>query len=159
VLLEHAKLFDPSAWAARVQARSPVPDIPLRAALAAAHRSATLIYLIRVAQICGAKPLEHQPQIAHLVHDITLQLSQIATCRPLLPATAWSAFIAGAEAQTYLDELWAKQHFDSLWRIQPWGVVKGATAALQMIACGLDSMKGFEWVKVMQGGGAQWLIV
>lgn len=171
LLLESARSFDPRTWAANVQTHSPHPNFAVRTYVASAHQAATCIYLIRV--------LLTKPPTSQIVQDleslavkIQTQLSNISPNDPIIAATAWPSFIAGAEANDGAMEGWAQNQFQNIWAVQPWGLVKGALAVLRMIWArrrryehcknthmSVDTEGDENWITYIKRMGVDWLIL
>lgn len=170
-LLESGRAFDPSAWAADVQRRSPTPDLESRIHIASAHQAATQIYLLRI-MFVDDMPQQIERELESLVKEIQSQLSKISPSSPLIAATAWPAFIAAAEAHDSISESWAQNHFQNIWTAQPWGLIKAALAILRMIwarrkqhefyegvSLAADKTQDLNWIAYMERRGVDWLIV
>lgn len=165
-LIHAAQSFDPLAWAARLGPYSPASDLVHRASVASAHRAAVCIYLSRV-----ASSHDHTVQLPldldHLVAEIISNISTINTNDALFTATTWPAFIAGAETGDQVRQEWLTRHFQELWKVEPWGLIKGALGVLDRIwekrkkvlesavARGQDD----DWVGDLRESGVDWLII
>lgn len=170
-LLKLATSFDPVTWATDIQQRSPASDLRLRIHIASAHQSATCIYLSRIVLAYGPSP-QISEDLEALVIQVQTQLSMISPNNPLFGATAWPSFIAGAEAKDITSEKWARQHFQNLWELQPWGLIKGALGILEMIWARRQNGSNEEtnvlaraednkedWIGYMKEVGVDWLIL
>ena len=160
-LLEAAQHFDPKAWALTIQPRSPAADLDLRSHIASAHRAATRIYLSRMLSI-GDHDLQIPQDHASLVSEVIEQLSFILPADTLFAATAWPAFIAGAESRDTTGQDWARKHFNRLWEVQPWGLMKGAIAALELIWQSRDQREAqskHDWIALLKDKRMNWLIL
>jgi hypothetical protein len=171
LLLESVRSFDPQAWAANVQVHSPHPDLAVRTHIASAHQAATCIYLTRLLLKESPTPQLLQ-DLENLVLKIQIHLSNISPHDPVIAATAWPSFIAGAEAHEYTTECWAENQLQNIWAVQPWGLIKGALAVLRMIWARrrryrdcedtytlVDKEENENWIAYMKGIGADWLIL
>ncbi|KAF2716177.1 hypothetical protein K431DRAFT_289638 [Polychaeton citri CBS 116435] len=112
-LVEAAQSFDPDTWAAAVQLRSPAADLQLRIHIASAHRAATCIYLSR-ALFQGDQGIKSSQNLENLMLEVKTHLSFILPSDAMFAATAWPAFIVGAEARDAPEKEWAITHFDRL---------------------------------------------
>lgn len=171
-LLESAQSFDPVKWAMYVQERSPKPDLELRTHIASAHHAATCIYLSRIVLTYGPSPKISKDLETSLAHVHT-HISMIPPSNPLFAATAWPSFIAGAEAMSMENETWARYQFQKIWEIQPWGLIRGGLAVLEMIwarrrdkeSNGMVNISletgyiGEDWIGYIKEIGVDWLIL
>ncbi|ETS79711.1 hypothetical protein PFICI_09564 [Pestalotiopsis fici W106-1] len=174
LLISVAQSFDPLAWASRLEPISPAPDLEHRTRVAFAHRGAVLIYLTRV--IYSLDPAADLPlNLDCLVEEIIGHISFISTSNVLFTATTWPAFIAGAESSDCTSQQWVTQHFHELWKVEPWGQIRGALGVLERIwekrrmqrkmPMNMDQNihggtgKEDNWVADLQAGGVDWLIV
>ena len=171
LLLESARSFDSQAWAANVQVHSPHPDLAVRIHIASAHQAATCIYLTRLL-LKESPTLQLLQDLQNLVLKIQIHLSNISPHDPVIAATAWPCFIAGAEANENATECWAQNQLQNIWAVQPWGLIKGALAVLRMIwarrrQCkdcedtytSVDKEENENWIAYMKSIGADWLIL
>lgn len=171
LLLESVRSFDLHAWAADIQMRSPHSDLAVRTHIASAHKAATCIYIIRV--LLTLSPTSRISQdLENLTVKIQIQLSNISPDNSIVAATAWPSFIAGAEANDGAMEDWARNQFQKIWAVQPWGLVKRALAVLRMIRTrrrqykcsknahlSLDVEGEDHWIIYMKRTGVDWLIL
>ncbi|KAK6193943.1 hypothetical protein LQW54_011943 [Pestalotiopsis sp. IQ-011] len=165
-LIHAAQSFDPLAWAAKLGPNSPAPDLVHRANVASAHRAAVCIYLSRV-----ASPRDHTAQLPidleHLVAEIIGNISTIKTNDALFTATTWPAFIAGAETGDQARQEWLTRHFQELWKVEPWGLIKGALGVLGRIwekrkkvhESAVARDQDDDWVGDLRESGVDWLII
>jgi hypothetical protein len=170
LLLESARSFDPQTWAANVQVHSPHTDLAVRTQIASAHQAATCIYLTRLL-LKESPTLQLLQDLQNLILKIQIHLSNISPDDPVIAATAWPSFIAGAEANGNATECWAQNQLQNIWAVQPWGLIKGALAVLRMIWARRRQYRDCEdtytsvgkegnenWVAYMRRIGADWLI-
>ncbi|KAF5988870.1 fungal transcriptional regulatory [Fusarium coicis] len=170
-LLHAAKSFDPAAWAANLQPRSPANDLLHRTMIACAHRTAVCLYLSRI--ILAMWPITVLPDdLQILAAEIITHLSHLHPGDALFTATAWPAFIAGLETCDTTNRAWVERRFQELWKVEPWGLTREALGALRTIWAGRkkealltssddEFFKGEEnwnWIKRLRSLGADWLI-
>ncbi len=171
LLLRSARSFDPYEWAVDVQTRSPHPDLMMRTYIASAHRAATCIYLVRVLSTVPPSP-ETVQDLESLVLLVQKNLSNLSPNDPMIAATAWPSFVAGAETRSPLVKEWAWNQLQNIWTVQPWGIIKGALAVLTQIWAKSTSGQPGEttnllvnterrrnWITYLKESGANWLIV
>lgn len=106
--------------------------------------------------------------------DVVHHLSFIHQGDPLLLASPWPAFIAGAETSSVEKQAWVINRFRELWDAGPWGLYRGGLEVLEDIwerrrrmrtADSLPSdvrdVKDVEghWLKDLRAMGADWLII
>lgn len=161
-LVEAAHLFDPYTWAADLRHSCPPAELQRRISIACAHRAATCIFVRRTLTV-SQTPTEGLASIDDLAADGEAHLSSIAPGDTLLSATAWPTFIFGAEARSYQARVWARKRLQSIWDVQPWGVVKGALALLEVIwnrpsARGEVADDG-DWMSFMHKERLHWLVI
>lgn len=170
-LLSTAQSFNPSFWAINVQLCSPVSDLAHRTHVAAAHQAAVCIYLSRVVlSLCPEIKLPRDPE--SLVTEVIDHISMIDQTDPLFTATAWPAFVAGAETYDHSRQEWAVRHFQELWKVEPWGLIKGALKVLSTIWKSRDAIAnglkvpsreheraGDNWITKLRASGVDWLIL
>jgi hypothetical protein len=105
LLLNIAQSFDPAKWATDLQPRSPTPDLAHRTHVAFAHRAAVCFYLTRL-----ILSLRFDTQLAHSlgswISEAIAHMAWIRPCDALFTATAWPAFIAGAETSSPQEQAW-----------------------------------------------------
>lgn len=172
VLLHTAQSFSPLAWATNLQPRSPPCDRSRRTHIAFAHRAAVCIYLSRV--VISLDPTTQFPHDLELLEvDVIAHLSLIRPNDALFAATTWPAFIAGAEVTDRGKQEWVAERFQELWRVEPWGLIRGAFEVLENIwkrrrsgvvadmEENLPMRKGGdgEWTKESRESGVAWLIL
>jgi hypothetical protein len=110
--------------------------------------------------------------LENLALKIQIHLSNISPHDPVIAATAWPSFIAGAEANENATKCWAQNHLQNIWAVQPWGLIKGALAVLRTIWARrrryrdcedtytmADEEENENWVAYMKRIGADWLIL
>lgn len=158
-LLKAAQRFDPSAWATSLLPSD--LDIEQRMHIASAHQAAVCIYLIRALDL---KDLDLQPpqDVESLVGQIKTHLAFVSAEDTLFVATAWPAFVAAAEAKDEEFAIWATEHFERLWQVEPWGLIKGALVILDMLwKRQRQTPTGTEhnWVTYMREKRMDWLIL
>ena len=106
--------------------------------------------------------MQSSQDLDSLVSEVKAHLSFILPSNTLFKATAWPAFIAGAEAKDAAGQEWAKMHFESLWKVQPWGLIKGGLAVLEMIwqrGTRAKNLHGHNWIAYMRDNRVDWLIL
>lgn len=97
------------------------------------------------------------------IEQVQSCLAGISIEHRLFAATAWPAFIAAAESEDEAVHVWARHHFEKLWTVQPWGLVRGALSVLEE----LWSAKAAEqvtdqhagWMEFMKHSESAWLIL
>lgn len=166
-LLEQVKAFDASSWAHGLQRRTPFQcDLAGRTHLAAAHRAATCIYLSRVTQsICPEVSLPQD--LAALEVQVMTHLSNIALSDALFKATAWPTFILGAETFNAERQRWVTSRFETLWKVEPWGLIRGALGVLEALWSSRKAPEvaetrvrvGSGWIEELGSRGVNWLIL
>jgi hypothetical protein len=121
--------FDIPAWRTKLQAVSPAPaDHASRSHVASAHRSATCLYILQALPATRS----HSPVGRdELVSDIVSHLSHIDERNPHFKATAWPAFVAGAETQDDNTRQWLMRRLLAAWEVCPWGYIFTAVDMLQ----------------------------
>lgn len=142
----------------------------MRTHIASAHQAATCIYLTRLL-LKDSPNLQLLQDLENLVLKIQIHLSNISPHDPVIAATAWPSFIAGAEAHEDATECWAQNQLQNIWAVQPWGLIKGALAVLRMIWARRrqyrycedtytsdDKEENENWIAYMKIG-ADWLIL
>ncbi|PVH81605.1 hypothetical protein DL98DRAFT_416313 [Cadophora sp. DSE1049] len=130
--LDTAQSFDPVVWATYLQASSPASDIVHRKHVASAHRAAVCLYLFRALLfLCPTFVLPYD--LESLAAEIITHLTIIKPSDALFTATTWPAFIAGAETTDLARQAWAKRRLQALWDVEPWGLIRGAQEALDLI--------------------------
>lgn len=131
-LLSAAWNFDPILWATQLQSRSPQTDLEHRIHIGCALRAGCLIYLSRV--VLQTDLTAHLPQdLDGLVNDVLSHLEFIDADIALSTATAWPAFIAGAESQNADVQAWVENRIQSLWAVEPWGTTQCALEILRKL--------------------------
>lgn len=157
VLLDTVANFDPEAWASNLQLVSPRNDLAERAHVASAHKAATTIYVHRVLQTSpSADTLED------LVARIIYHTGCIPLNNPIVKATPWAIFIAGAETQDPLHRAWIAGRLNDLWAVIPWGYVRNAMKILearwQLREDGQPDANYQNWSKGLSNAGYEWFI-
>lgn len=171
VLICIAKAFDPVAWAADVQARSPYADIQVRTYVAHAHQAAVAIYLSRLllSLYPTTKPFcDFEALVSEVVDNIT----RISKTDEIFTATTWPAFIAGAETNLHEKQQIVAGIFQNLWEVQPWGLMQEASDLLKSIWAmkrGTSKDPGYsgrtnvlnngDWIRYLKMTGTNWLII
>lgn len=159
-LLIIAQTFNPLSWAETIQLRSLVPDTEQRVHIAAAHRAALCIYLERIvrSEDPNTEP-DTSPKV--LVAEVISHLAMIKPGQAFFTATAWPAFVAGAETDVLESRQWVLQRFRDLWLAEPWGLMNGAVSALEevwtMSVSGDASDR--DWISHLRKRGVDWLII
>jgi hypothetical protein len=160
-LLQAAQSFDPLTWAQDVQRHSPQVDRLPRAYLATAHRAAVCIYLSHILR--ALDPVAELPRtFESLVAESSDHLSLINPSDPLFTATAWPTFVTGAETKLPAVQAWVTDHFQQLWQVEPWGLIRGALGLLGAIweRRARQAPSGDDdWVSYLRSKGVDWLIV
>lgn len=173
-LLATAKSFDPLTWATELQARSPARDLLHRTDIAAAHRAAVCIYISRV--LMSLHPGIHSTcNLEVLAAQIMDHLSSICPTDSLFAATAWPAFIAGAETHDLTRQELVATRFRHLWEVEPWGLIREASTLLKRIWASRSSRSmevdlnrqpsplalraGGDWLEMLRGEGVDWLVM
>lgn len=168
LLLHSAQFFDPFAWAMNLQSYSPATDIVHRAHVASAHRAAVCIYLSRVLLSLDSTTTQISHNLETLVADIITHLSFIRPSDALFTSTTWPAFIAGAETNDGANQEWVAKRFRELWKVEPWGLIRGALGVLERIWADRRNVKGRllkgiqgegDWIGDLRGRGVDWLIL
>lgn len=127
-LIERALAFDIHAWAVGIQSQVKVPDLPSRASVASAHRSAVCLYILRAIPSTRA----HAPiTVDELVADIFRHLDLVDENDEHFKATSWPTVIAGAESQDREAREWVLGRLLKLWECCPWGYVFAAMDMLK----------------------------
>lgn len=131
-LLSAAWDFDPVLWATQLQSRSPRTDLEHRIHIGCALRAGCLIYLSRV--VLETDPMARLPEgLDNLVNDVLSHLTFIDAGIALFTATAWPAFIAGAESRDAEIRAWVERRIRSLWAVEPWGTTQCALEILRKL--------------------------
>lgn len=68
-----------------------------------------------------------------LVKDVLSHLEFIDAGVALFTATAWPAFIAGAESRDEQIRTWVEGRIGSLWAVEPWGTTQCALEILRKL--------------------------
>lgn len=169
-LIHTATVFDPIQWASQLQGNFSTDDLCQRQHIASAHRSAVCIYLSRL-QLAFSPQRKDLQELNARVPDIVTHISKICPDDPLLPATAWPTFVAGAETDDPELQEWLKMRFTQIWDVQPWGLIKGAIEVLNdlwrkrrllCIANGdsaAEEVDGWNWIEHVKAMGVDWLIL
>ncbi|KAL9620364.1 MAG: hypothetical protein Q9160_005064 [Pyrenula sp. 1 TL-2023] len=172
ILLSTAQSFHPLTWAQNVQPRFPTTDLQHRTHIASAHRAAVCIYLSRVSLSLNPTTTQVFHDLEPLVANIITDLSFLRPNDALFKATAWPAFIAGAETTDPSNQEWVARRFQELWEVEPWGMIKGALGVLGRIWAGRNNgavvnggeamkeeRRDGDWIRALRGRGVDWLIL
>jgi hypothetical protein len=142
-LLRRALDFDPLVWSSDFQPASPFEDIEQRIRIAAAHRSAVCIYLVRV--LPTTNPLLDSNSgtalvsLTALANDVVHNISYLKPKDPLFKSICWPLFLAGAESRDPAQREWIMNTLDELYSVMFWGYLHTSKRVLEAIWKYLDS--------------------
>ncbi|OAL44522.1 hypothetical protein IQ07DRAFT_242054 [Pyrenochaeta sp. DS3sAY3a] len=164
-MVRRALAFDPIAWSCDFEPTSPFEDIEQRIRIAAAHRSAVCIYLVRV--LPSTNPLLDPANgnalvnLTALADDVVRHISHLKPGDALFKSICWPLFLAGAESEDPAQREWIMDTLDQLYGQMFWGYLDTSKRMLEAIWTFKSKVVSGEdncWVEEVKNMGVELLI-